>query len=83
MAQVVCSSFSWIPNDVEDNPQLKHLKDGRNKAYGWWRQLEATQRGIKLVRKDGTPVSHLTAEENLVFVELVHEIKHLQLMYPI
>jgi hypothetical protein len=28
VTQVGSSSFSWSPNDVEDNPQLKHLKDG-------------------------------------------------------
>ena len=60
VAQVVSSSFSWSPHDVQVNPLLKRINDGRNKTNGWWRQLEATQRGIKLVRKNGTRVSHLT-----------------------
>ena len=83
VAQVVRSRFSCSQHDVDDNPLLKHLKEGRNKPNRWWRQLETTQRGIELVRKNGARLSQLKEEKNLVLVELVQVIKRLQLIYPV
>ena len=80
VAKIIRESCAWSTYDEDGNPLLKYLRDGRKNRVGWMRISEATLRGIELVDGKGKHRKQLLEEENLVVVEVVREIKRLQLM---